>query len=458
MGDSDPAEHLPLGAVPPGPVSPSTVTTSASSPSSRSTMRFRSYKGSNLPELDHGNSRAELFYLAFGDGGANSREAFNSGKTRKQRRFSTSNATRDASPEVITYASDSQQVDAPAKIEGSTANTIWSPSPTGNLPIPPPNQPSRRRSTSTTDSDGTTANVSEFDVEELPLVLKADLAAAAKGDEMADVSPTEIEDKTTSSSGSSSDARQEQTKSKSSKSSAVWRRRPVSREEIHPAVILPVRELQVTAVDRSQPLTPPATVVSSASSGSNSSHPRIQNAGRLRPHGTFTTARQPSTQLHDKKSRPVAAALLADERFITISEGQLEAAAFAGDQIAETHLRQRDTDARRGRSTCGSSRLEITDYLPEIGVSSIHDQDLSMGYASLEAERLSPSEESSGVGRRKSSTTSTRSYSSDFSRRKSSGSSLQSYLSAREANASEASSPGLTTITEGVTGSQAIQP
>lgn len=275
---------------------------------------------------------------------------------------------------------------AQATSEVSMLSVVWPTSGVGRLPTPPARPPARASPTSTSSSDVTTTSASDYNIEELPVIIKEDLAAAAMMDKSANVPLPEFDAETMSSSGSSSNGKKQSHKSKSSQSSSSSGRRLRSRHEIHPAVILPVGGLQLTTVKTPQMLTPPSTVVSSASPGSNKSLPRIQNVGRLRSRGTFTTARHPSMRLQDKKKN-WAPALLSDERFIRISECQLAAAAFAGDQIAETHLRQRNRKARHVGASRGSSRTGAVEHLPEIGVLSIGERESAQVYVPFQPER-----------------------------------------------------------------------
>ncbi len=72
--------------------------------------------------------------------------------------------------------------------------------------------------------------------------------------------------------------------------------------------------------------------------------PRIRNDNSLRPHGTFTSARQP--KMGARSDQPPAVLARTDDRFDIIRTEQLATAAAAGDQIAEAHLRSRKHAAR----------------------------------------------------------------------------------------------------------------
>ncbi len=342
----------------------------------------------------------------------------------------------------MTGADDSFQPQACLTTEVSAADTVGAP-PLLPTPAPP-----------TSDSDVKARSVSDSSFEELPVVIKEELASEAAApieDKLNNLALPEIEVKTISRAGSTSNGTRE---SRSSDSLSVSKRSLQPEDMIQPAVILPVMELQLIAPRSPPPLASPTSAVSS--SGPDGSHPRVQNSGDLRPHGTFTTGRRPATQRQSTKS---SAALLFDDRFVSISEDQLEAAALGGDQIAETHLRDRQHNNTREGPSRGSSPLEAIEPCP---------QRRALEYAPSHPDRRLKLEESFGPPRsRNSSSTSIQSFSSsdlsrrkssvqsfsssDLSRRKSSGSSLLSYLSTREELAVDVSSPGLGTIQEGVT-------
>lgn len=99
----------------------------------------------------------------------------------------------------------------------------------------------------------------------------------------------------------------------------------------------------------------------SSESISFSKAPKIQNMGNvLRPQGSFTTARHPNMTIQTDAIR--AKALSSDGRFDTIDYDQLQAAADAGDQIAESHLRLR---SRRVEQSQVSGQLILPADLPQ---------------------------------------------------------------------------------------------
>lgn len=100
---------------------------------------------------------------------------------------------------------------------------------------------------------------------------------------------------------------------------------------------------------------------SSLSSGSSGTGRKIQNMGNvLRPQGSFTTARHPNMTIQADAIR--AKALFSDDRFDTIDNDQLQAAADAGDQIAEAHLQERN---RRVRTLQDNGQLVLPADLPQ---------------------------------------------------------------------------------------------
>jgi hypothetical protein len=113
--------------------------------------------------------------------------------------------------------------------------------------------------------------------------------------------------------------------------------RPLTNDPKDPSILAIQRaELEVSSAQTPNPKR------SSVSSGSRSSAktPKVRNLGNvLRPQGSFTTARRPNMTIDADAIR--AKALVSDDRFDTINFDQLQAAADAGDQIAEDHLRQR---------------------------------------------------------------------------------------------------------------------
>jgi hypothetical protein len=121
--------------------------------------------------------------------------------------------------------------------------------------------------------------------------------------------------------------------------------RAITNDPKDPSVLASQRsELDVQSSKRPKQKRP------SLSSGSRSSTqaPKVRNGGSvLAPQGSFTTARHPNMTIQADAIR--AKALLTDDRFDTINFDQLQAAADAGDQIAEAHLRQRSRRERLGQ-------------------------------------------------------------------------------------------------------------
>ncbi|KAJ9105282.1 hypothetical protein QFC21_001650 [Naganishia friedmannii] len=306
----------------PRPASPSAATVSSVS-TAGSRRQFSSYKGSSLPEIQATTTHTELFYLAFGNGGSSSRQSL-TGRTvqKKRERAENDKAHRDL------RAADKLEKEERRK------------------------QPYNDKFERPANDDTTTESQSES-------------VSEGYGSSVED-SGTLNRVKTMSNDNGGTEDDEERRRIRQEACAKRRARQPRSPEQIvSAAVIMPVTGMIVlkdggaisneaesrTATAQKSGTAPP---VSEKSSGSSVRHgPKVQNSGQtLHPHGTFTTARHPSMTVHADAIR--ARALVTDERFDTINTDQLQAAADAGDQIAEAHLHQRQ---RRSRMVTSQEKL-----------------------------------------------------------------------------------------------------
>lgn len=300
------------------PQSPSGETVSSRS-SDVSRHRFRSYNGPSLPEIETPSSHADLFYLAFGNGGSSSRQSL-TGKTVQKKR------ERAAEDKV---ERDQIAVDKAEKVE-------------------------RRKQRH--DNDDDVDNKLQFE--------------RAVNDDSDTTTERQTESAGTSPPGSKSDMREFNQDVDGADERRRKRREAKKRENgdsspepiISAGVIMPItgmtiftkdgravskdyRDPTLPAIHRAEiesPLLQTTNPKRPSLSGSRSSTktPKVSNSDNvLRPQGSFTTARRPNMTIGADAVR--AQALVSDDRFDTINFDQLQAAADAGDQIAEDHLRQR---------------------------------------------------------------------------------------------------------------------
>lgn len=297
------------------PTSPSAATVSSVS-STASRRQFTSYKGPSIPEVQASSTHAELFYLAFGNGGSSSRQSL-TGSTVQKKRERAENDKADKELRATEKAERKERRQQPY-------NDDFEPPVTAD-------PTTESQSESVTEGYGTSVDNS--------------------------VTSDHAEMETMSRDEAAADAEE---RKRIRRESRAKRREKQSRSPepiISAAVIMPVTGKVILTKDgqllSNDPEAQPATSqklntdmpVSETSSGSFVRGPKVQNTGEtLRPHGTFTTARHPSMTIHTDAIR--ARALVTDERFDTINSDQLQAAADAGDQIAEAHLRQRQRRSR----------------------------------------------------------------------------------------------------------------
>ncbi|KAJ9108088.1 hypothetical protein QFC19_002553 [Naganishia cerealis] len=304
----------------PHPTSPSATTISSAS-SAGSRHRFRSYNGPVLPEIQASTTHAELFYLAFGNGGSSSRQSLIGHTVQKKlERAENDKADREL------RATDKAERDERRKH--------------------PYNDDFERPVNDDSTTESQSESVTET-VESSPMSEPVD--KVSKEDEIGE-------------------AKERRRKRREAKESRREAKTPSPEPIISAAVIMPLTGMTILTKDgdaiTNEPETPSTATINRLNSGlsrnsqasvhaqstasprSNVHHgPKIQNSGdTLRPHGTFTTARHPTMAIHADAIR--ARALISDERFDTINTDQLRAAADAGDQIAEEHLRQRERRSR----------------------------------------------------------------------------------------------------------------
>ena len=323
------------------PTSPSAETTSSGS----SRIKFRSYNGPLLPEIETPSSHADLFYLAFGNGGSSSRQSLTGNAVLKRRE-----RAEDDQKEREQKASDRADRDERRKqaYDDQFERPVNDDSTTG----------SQTESVTESSAASVTDSRNENTMDEVD---KSSMAAEERAREKA----------------------QAEEKKRKRREAREKRKANRSPEQIIPAaVIMPITGVTILTKD-GRALTndpkdagaihgdsglPPylkakKRAKSSLSSGSASSAQgsKIRNTGKvLRPQGSFTTARHPNMTIQADAIR--AKALTSDDRFDKINLDQLQTAADAGDQIAEAHLRQR---MRRQRTLEETGQLVLPADLPQ---------------------------------------------------------------------------------------------
>ncbi|KAJ9120804.1 hypothetical protein QFC22_002738 [Naganishia vaughanmartiniae] len=298
------------------PTSPSAVTVSSAT-SAGSRRQFTSYGDPSLPEIQASTTHTELFYLAFGNGGSSSRQSLTGSTVQKKReRAENHKADRDLRA--------AEKLEREERRKQPYNNNFERPADDDTT--------TESQSESVTEGCGTSANDSAIPEHAETVTMSKD-EGAAKPEE----------------------------RTRTPREARVKRRAQQSQSPepiIFAAVIPPITGITILAKDgrviSNEPDWHPTNgqasaankPVSEKSSGPPVHHgPKIQNVGdTLRPHGTFTTARHPTMTIHTDAIR--ARALVTDERFDTINTSQLQAAANAGDQIAEAHLHQRERRSR----------------------------------------------------------------------------------------------------------------
>ncbi|KAI5454099.1 hypothetical protein NCC49_005089 [Naganishia albida] len=312
---ADPNSHPPADRP---PQSPSTETVSSRS-SGASRHRFRSYNGPALPEIETPSSHADLFYLAFGNGGSSSRQSL-TGKTVKKKRERAEEDKAEREQRALEKAEKEERRKQPHddNFERSVNDDSTTESQTESV----------------TESAHTSSTMEQSNMQES----KENIAELAEERRR----------------------KRREAKKKDRKDGNSSSPEPI----VPAAVILPITGMTILTKD-GRPLTndpKDSTAIAlqraepdgssfqqshakrpSLSSGSRSTTktPKVRNVGGvLKPQGSFTTARRPNMTIDADAIR--AKALASDDRFDTINIDQLQAAADAGDQIAEAHLRQRN--------------------------------------------------------------------------------------------------------------------
>lgn len=157
---------------------------------------------------------------------------------------------------------------------------------------------------------------------------------SSSGTDVPVVAPTALSESGTSSFGNSSRSKRKQKSPKRSRLPELGESSTGDR-----SIDEAVRQTMKMTLDNA----PSEQQALSGDQGRKSAVPEIHNAGFLRRHGTFTSARAPLMALRGDGAAhdPLAS----DHRFDTIDADQLRSAAEAGDQLAEAHLHAR---TRRG--------------------------------------------------------------------------------------------------------------